>query len=57
MWGLFGRLRFGSRTWTSPHAACEARCRESLGDRAFEAAHHRGSELTIAHAVAYAIAE
>ncbi|MEQ4210272.1 AAA family ATPase [Actinopolymorpha sp. B9G3] len=57
LWQSFGQPLFGSRIWSNPHDECETRCRGRLGDRTFEAAYHRGTELTTAQAVAYAIAE
>jgi DNA-binding CsgD family transcriptional regulator len=54
---LGGQALFGSPNWITPHQACERQARHVLGDRAFETAFARGSELGLDDAVAYALGE
>jgi DNA-binding NarL/FixJ family response regulator len=52
-----GQALFGSPNWITPHQACERQARHALGDRAFETAFARGSELGLDQTVAYALGE
>lgn len=55
MWGTFGRELYGSHDWLERRAACETRCRELIGDRAYDAAYVHGSTLSREETLALAL--
>lgn len=54
IWRSVGLRLFGSVYFNAAHHECEARAREALGDRAYEAAFHKGAQMTLGETVAFA---
>ncbi|TQC50557.1 LuxR family transcriptional regulator [Rhodococcus sp. WS4] len=57
MWDSFGMQLYGSQHWVQRREVYESRARTSLGDTVYSASHRRGSTLSMAELIAYALDE
>lgn len=57
MWDSFGMQLYGSRHWVQRREVYESRARTALGSSVYSASHRRGSTLSMAELIAFALDE